>query len=30
VLKKEELTRALFLLKKALEAYPGRVASQQG
>ena len=25
VLKKEDLTRALFVLKKALEAYPGRV-----
>ena len=24
VLKKEDLTRALFILKKALEAYPGR------
>jgi aspartate aminotransferase len=24
VLKKEELVRALFILKKALEAYPGR------
>lgn len=24
VLKKEDLTRALFVLKKALEAYPGR------
>lgn len=26
VLKKEDLTRALFVLRKALEAYPGRVA----
>jgi aspartate aminotransferase len=25
VLKKEDLTRALFILQKALEAYPGRV-----
>ena len=25
VLKKEDLTRALFVLRKALEAYPGRV-----
>ena len=25
VLKKEDLTRALFVLSKALEAYPGRV-----
>jgi aspartate aminotransferase len=24
VLKKEDLTRALFILKKALESYPGR------
>lgn len=28
VLKKEDLTRALFLLKKALEAYPGRTITQ--
>ena len=25
VLKKKDLTRALFILSKALEAYPGRV-----
>ena len=25
VLKKEDLVRALFVLRKALEAYPGRV-----
>ena len=25
VLKKEDLTRALFVLQKALEAYPGKV-----
>jgi len=25
VLKKEDLVRALFILRKALEAYPGRV-----
>ena len=25
VLKKEDLTRALLVLRKALEAYPGRV-----
>ena len=25
VLKKEDLNRALFVLRKALEAYPGRV-----
>ena len=25
VLKKEDLSRALFVLRKALEAYPGRV-----
>ena len=25
VLKKEDLQRALFILKKALEVYPGRV-----
>lgn len=28
VIKKEDLERALFILKKALEAYPGRVAVQ--
>lgn len=28
VLKKEDLTRALFVLRKALEAYPGRVKEQ--
>ena len=28
VLKKEDLTRALFVLRKALEAYPGRVREQ--
>ena len=27
VLKKEDLVRALFVLRKALEAYPGRVKS---
>ena len=25
VLKKEDLVRSLFVLKKALEAYPGRI-----
>ena len=28
VLKKEDLTRALFILRKALEAYPGRVEEE--
>ncbi len=29
VLKKEDLNRALFILRKALEAYPGRVNSEE-
>ena len=29
VLKKEDLNRALFILRKALEAYPGRVNGEE-